>query len=261
MWLVRTAIVLVAVAVVGLVAVWSGQRRLIYFPDRSIPAPDPGLQSVILATSDGLRLTASFMRPAARDRKVAVLVLHGNAGHRGDRAPLAAALAEQGFSVLLVDYRGYGGNPGSPSEDGLVADARAALAYLENAGFSADRIVYFGESLGAAVATRLATERAPAALVLRSPFTDLAAVAGHHYPWLPVRSLLRDRYPVADLVAGLDVPTTVIVGSADRIIPPAQSRAVGAHGRLVELDGAGHNDARLAWGPEVIAAVVDAAGG
>jgi pimeloyl-ACP methyl ester carboxylesterase len=258
---VRAAIILVAVLVVGAAAGWWGQRRLIYFPDRSTPDPDPRVEDVALQTADGLRLTAALMRPTGPDREMAVLVLHGNAGHRGDRTPLAAALAGEGFTVLLADYRGYGGNPGSPSEDGLAADARAALAYLEEAGFSPARIIYFGESLGAAVATRLATERAPAALVLRSPFTDLAAVAGHHYPWLPVRSLLRDRYPVADLVAGLDVPTTVIVGSADRIIPAAQSRAVGAHARLVELEGAGHNDADLAWGPEVIAAVVDAARG
>ena len=246
-WIVRPVIVVLMVVIVVLAALWWGQRRLIYFPDRAAPDVRPPLRAAVLTTSDGLRLHASLMPPTGRDREVAVLVTHGNAGHRGDRVPLAAALADEGFTVLLADYRGYGGNPGSPSEDGLIRDARAALAYLEGMGFPPGRIIYFGESLGAAVAARLASERPPAALVLRSPFADLASVAGHHYPWLPVRSLLRDRYPVADLVAGLDVPTTVIVGSADRVVPPAQSRAVGAHARLVELDGAGHNDARLAW--------------
>ena len=128
-------------------------------------------------------------------------------GHRGHRAPLAEALHEAGLSVLLFDYRGYGGNPGSPSEEGLALDVRAARDFLiGDAGVPPERLLYLGESLGAAVVTELATEHPPAGLVLRSPFVDLAAVAAVHYPFLPARALLRDRFPVAEQLARVDVP-------------------------------------------------------
>ncbi len=260
--LVRAAIILAVVVVLGLAAVWWGQRRLIYFPDTAAPAPDPRAEEVAVQTADGLRLTATLVRPTGPDRAVAVLVTHGNAGHRGHRMPLAAALAGAGFTVLVAGYRGYGGNPGSPSEEGLIEDARAALAHLATAGFSPGRIIYFGESLGAAVAARLAVEQAPAALVLRSPFTDLAAVGGTHYPWLPVRLLLRDRFPVVEHVANLDVPTVVVYGTADSIVPAEQSRAVAERAAgpttVVVVNGADHNDAALVDGAQVVGAVVDA---
>jgi uncharacterized protein len=255
--LIRVTVILVVAALLLVALACWGQRRLIYFPDRTTPPPDPRAEDVAVHTSDGLRLAASLVRPTGRDRHIAVLVFHGNAGHHGHRLPLATALANAGLTVLLAGYRGYGGNPGAPAEDGLIRDARAALAYLEQAGFSPDRIVYFGESLGAAVAARLAAERAPAAVVLRSPFTDLAAVGAHHYPWLPVRALLRDRYPVAEHLSAVTAPITVIYGGADTVVPPELSRAVCDRARFVELPGAGHNDAALTYGPEVVAAVVD----
>ena len=116
-----------------------------------------------------------------------MLVAHGNAGDRAMRAPLAAALAARGMSVLLFDYRGYGGNPGDPTEEGLALDVRAARAYLvDELRVPPERLVYFGESLGSAVVTELATEHPPGGLLLRSPFTELADVAGEHYPFLPV---------------------------------------------------------------------------
>jgi hypothetical protein len=258
----RVGVVLVVVLVVAVVALWAGQRHLIYLPDRTTPRPAGDVREVVLHTSDGLDLVAWLLRPGRQDRATAVLVAPGNAGHRGHRTALAAALADAGLTVLLLEYRGYGGNPGSPGEDGLARDAEAARAYLADAGFAAGRIVYFGESLGAAVATRLATAHPPAALVLRSPFADLASVGREHYPWLPVRALLRDRYPVARQIAGVTVPVTVIYGGADTVVPPGQSRTVAGRAagpvRVVVLPGAEHNDAALTHGPEVVAAVVDA---
>jgi pimeloyl-ACP methyl ester carboxylesterase len=165
--------------------------------------------------------------------------------------------------VLLFDYRGYGGNPGHPSEEGLALDVRAAHRFLVDQGVAEDRLLYFGESLGAGVVTELATEHPPAGLVLRSPFTDLAAVGRVHYPFLPVGALLRDRYPVVEHIGRVNVPTTVVYGSSDGIVPPEQSRAVAeaAAGQttLVEIEGADHNDLALLNGRELIDAVVDLA--
>jgi fermentation-respiration switch protein FrsA (DUF1100 family) len=266
---VARALVLVVAVIVTLTALaWLFQRRLIYFPDDG-PVPSAGsviagAEDVTLHTGDGLELDAWFVPADKPDRGVVVLVAHGNAGDRAGRAPLAAALAERGLGVLLFDYRGYGGNPGSPSEAGLALDARAAYEHLvTDRGVQPARLIVFGESLGAGVVTELATEHPTAGVVLRSPFVDLAAVGRAHYPFLPVRQLLRDDFPVADQVADLEAPVVVVYGAADSIVPPDQSRAVaGSAGNLrnvVEIPGADHNDAVLVHGGPVVDAVVDLA--
>jgi fermentation-respiration switch protein FrsA (DUF1100 family) len=259
-----SAVFVFAAAALLLALLWALQRRLIYLPFPSDVPPAttllPGAREVTLRTDDGLRLGAWLVPPAAPDTGAAVLVAAGNAGNRSLRAPLAAALARHGLTVLLFDYRGYGGNRGRPTQVGLARDARAARRYLvEEAGVAPERLLYFGESLGAAVVTELATEHPPAALVLRSPFTDLASVGRVHYPFLPVRLLLRDRYPLAQQLACVRVPTTVVYGADDAIVPAEQSRAVAGAAagptRLVEIAGADHNDRALLDGAELIAAV------
>ncbi|MGY1743835.1 MULTISPECIES: alpha/beta hydrolase [unclassified Blastococcus] len=267
--LLRTALALALVCAVLVGLLWAFQRRLVYLPDDGpVPAAAdvvPGARDVELTTADGLRLGAWFVPGAVPDAP-AVLVAAGNGGNREHRAPLARALAARGLAVLLFDYRGYGGNAGSPSEEGLALDVRAARAWLvAEAGVPQERLVYLGESLGCAVVAELALEHPPAGLVLRSPFVDLAAVGSEHYPFLPVRLLLRDRFPVAERVARIAVPTTVVLGTADTIVPPAQSRAVAAAaGRLhalVEVPGAGHNDLVLLDGAELVGAVAELAPG
>jgi fermentation-respiration switch protein FrsA (DUF1100 family) len=258
-------LVVVALLVVALfLLLWLTQRRLIYFPDRAAPPAAavaiPRARDVVLETSDGLRLGAWLVPPAAPDRRVAVLVAPGNGGNRAGRAGFARSLAAHGLTVLLVDYRGYGGNPGRPTAAGLALDIRAARSYLAGAGWAPERVIYYGESLGSAVVTELAVEHPPAGLVLRSPFVDLAAAGQHHYPLLPVRLLLRDKFPVADLIGDVRAPSVVIYGTADTVIPPEQSREVAQRaGGLVEVvvvEGADHNDAALFDGPQTIGAVV-----
>jgi fermentation-respiration switch protein FrsA (DUF1100 family) len=263
------ALVAVLVLVTVLVAAaWSLQRRLIYFPTTS-PVPPAGnvisdARDVTLRTSDGLELGAWFVPARGPERRMTVLVANGNAGDRVGRAPLAVALAERGFGVLLFDYRGYGGNPDSPSETGLALDARSAYKYLvTSAGVPPGRILFLGESLGAAVVTELATEHAPAGLVLRSPFVDLASVGQVHYPWLPVGLLLRDDFPVSEQLADVEAPVCVVYGSEDSIVPSDQSRSVARSAttlwKLVEVAGADHNDVQLVQGDALIGAVIELA--
>ena len=165
--------------------------------------------------------------------------------------------------MLLFDYRGYGGNPGRPSEEGLAQDVRAAHRFLTDEGEPGERLLYYGESLGAAVVAELATQHQPAGLVLRSPFTDLASVGQIHYPFLPVRALLKDRYPVAEYVARVTAPITVVYGTEDSIVPPEESRrsVAGARGpiRLVAVEGVDHNDPALLNGNALMQAVMELA--
>jgi uncharacterized protein len=260
------ALVTLALLVVVLLGLlWSQQRRLIYFPaPRQVPAAASvlaGVQEVVIQTEDGIRLGGWFLPAPGGGRGPAVLVCNGNAGSRALRAPLAAALSRAGLSVLLFDYRGFAGNPGRPSEDGLAADARAAQAWLAaRPEVDPGRVAYLGESLGAAVALRLAVERPPAALVLRSPFTSLADVGRLHYPWLPVGLLLADRYASAARVARLAVPVLVVAGERDTIVPAALSRRLydraPAPKRLVLVPEADHNDAVLLDGHQTVAEVL-----
>jgi hypothetical protein len=254
-------VVLIAGVMVGMFALL--QRRLIYFPDsaRVPPAGEviDGARDVTLRTSDGVALGAWFVPAAsAPDLDMAVLVAPGNGGNRVGRAALAVELSRRGLAVLLLDYRGYGGNPGSPSEDGLVRDAMAAALFLEDQGYPAARTIYFGESLGSGVVVALQSQRPPAGIVLRSPFTELADVGAHHYPWLPVRILLRDRFEITSRLSASAVPMTVIYGDRDSVVPSALSATVADEATtLVErvvIRGADHNDAVM-FGPQVADAV------
>jgi uncharacterized protein len=267
--IVRIAVIVLVVVALLFALIWFGQRSLIYFPDTSRPEPPPGAAEVTLSTEDGLELVAWEYEPdAAADRATAVLVAPGNGGNRAGRAPLANALAAKGFTVLTLEYRGYGGNPGSPHEDGLRADARAAWDHLRES-FDEDRIVLFGESLGGGVVANMAADGVnPAGIVLRSPFTSLAAAGRAHYPLLPVGLLLRDRYELAEPIAAVDVPVVVVYCATDEVIPAEQSlevaesaRAAGVDVTVVEVDALGHNDALLVAGPDVVDAVADLADG
>ena len=251
-----------AVAVIGIfgAGLWAMQRRLIYFPDDRGPeigTMGAGWEELTYDTRDGLTHRAWYHAPEVR--RPVVVVFNGNAGNRADRAPLGQALVNVGFGVLLTDYRGYGGNPGHPTEDGLARDGRAAARFVQEQ-VPASPIVYFGESLGAAVAIELAAAEPPAALVLRSPFTSLVDVGRVHYPWLPVSAMLKDRYPSLERIGSVTAPTLVIAGEADSIVPFDQSReifeAAGNPTRLVSLPGADHNDAALTHGDSLIHEVV-----
>jgi fermentation-respiration switch protein FrsA (DUF1100 family) len=153
-----------------------------------------------------------------------------------------------------MDYRGYAGNPGSPDEDGLIADARAAAEHLASRT-DASRLVYFGESLGAAVLLGLAAQRPPAALVLRSPFTSLLDVARAHLPLVP-KGAIEDRWDSIGRIAALDAPLLVLAGTADTVVPYAQSvrlfEAAPGPKRLVTFEGADHNDPPLAFGARLL---------
>ena len=252
--------------IAGLLAlVWMGQRSLMYFPARGVPSPAAvglaNVEPVTFMTADGITLYGWFLPSGRSPAWFTVLVCNGNAGNRAYRAALGAALRRHGMAVLLFDYRGYGENSGTPTEEGLAEDVRAARRYLlGRPDVDAGRLVYFGESLGSAVVTRLAGEHAPAALIVRSPFASMAEVGQFHYPLLPVRRLLRDRYASIDRLPHIRCPLLAIAGSRDAVVPLEQSRrfydAAAAPKTLEIVEGADHNDEALLAGDQMMRAIV-----
>jgi fermentation-respiration switch protein FrsA (DUF1100 family) len=238
------------------VLLFLGQRAMIY-PAPKGPATIPsGFTRVSLDTADGLSLTSAWR--VASPGKPTIVFFHGN----GDSLPGAAIamqrFAAAGYGVLLADYRGYAGNPGAPDEAGLFADGRAAVAFLQRHGIAPERLVLMGASLGTGVATRLAAEHAPAALVLVSGFTSLPDAGAAALPLVPVRLLMRDRFDNLGTIPQVHAPVLVLHATDDRIIPFAQGEALAKaapDGRLVRFAGYGHQlqfttpaqDAAIAW--------------
>jgi fermentation-respiration switch protein FrsA (DUF1100 family) len=215
--------VVVALYLAMLALLFLMQRSMLFVPNRQRPdlaeaGLDPAMQPVEILTADGLRLLA-WHKPPAGNPGAFLLYLHGNAGHIGHRSGRVRPYVEAGFGVLLLEYRGYGGNPGTPSETGFYADARAALSFLAQQGVTAERIVLYGESLGTGVAVQMAVERGCAALVLEAPYTSVAAVAQGRYWMFPVRHLVLDKFDALSKMGRVRCPVFIMHGERDRIIP------------------------------------------
>ena len=149
-----------------------------------------------------------------------VAYFHGNGGNIGYRKDRMARFAEAELGVLLLEYRGYGGNPGAPSEVGLYADAAGALDFLSrHEGIPTTRLVIYGESLGSGVAVHMAAGQEIAALILEAAFTRLADAAAYHYPYVPVSLLLRDRFDSLSAIGRVRAPILLLHGERDRVVP------------------------------------------
>lgn len=198
------------------------QRKLIYYPNVNPPqasfAQAQGMKEVTLHTIDKLRLLAWY-KPA-QQHLATIVYLHGNAGNIESRLPIARAFLKKGYGVLLVEYRGFGGNPGNPTEKGLYSDAQAALDFLHQANIASRTIILYGESLGSGVAVEMATRHKVCALILQSPYTSLSEVARWHYPWIWVKPT--DRFDSIDKISSVQAPLLIAHGEKDRTVPYAQ---------------------------------------
>jgi uncharacterized protein len=232
----RLAMLLLAIPIVAyvliVVAIYVGQRRLLFLPRSGVEttiAPSPTMTALKTEAADGVAVT-HWLAQALAGRPTAVL-FHGNGGAVGDLMPWAEALQSAGYGVVLADYRGYSGNPGTPSETGLYADARALLAALNRQGIADRDIVLFGWSLGSGVATEMALGHHVRALVLLAPFDSVVDVAAGQYPWVPVRALMWDRFDSRDKIARVDTPVMIVHGTADAAVPVERGRALFAAAR------------------------------
>ena len=202
------------------------ERVFMYFPDpERVPPAAAGLAGVDeleISGADGETLVAWYAK--ARDGKPTLLYFHGNAGNAAGRAERVATYAGAGYGILLMNYRGFGGSSGRPSEAANVADAEAAYAYLIAQGLSGDDIVLYGESIGTGVAVRLALSQPVRAVVLDAPLTSTVDVARRTYWFLPLRLIMTDQYRNIDRIGSLTVPLLILHGARDRVTPVAQGR-------------------------------------
>ncbi len=269
----------------------SFQRSLIYHPfaAKSLPANQAGFgtgraHDVTARTEDNLDLRGwlvlakghvagtdeQFSIELSKGRPV-VLYFGGNAANRNYRMLEVQVLTEAGADVLIFDYRGYGDCSGEPSEEGLARDARAVWRFAtELKKIESRRILFYGESLGGGVAVRLASELSlnktpPAGVILRSTFSSLTDAASSHFPFIPVRCLLIDRFPSDQRIRDVSCPLLQFHGTRDTIVPiclgqklfaaaPDKSASGIAKG-FVELSNADHNDVMETSRPEVSKAI------
>lgn len=204
------------------------QRELIYSPHaidelpRSRFATLDNVEEIAVDTADGIELKAWYS-PAPDGRPTVVLLPGKSSSLQGDANRIERFEAAR-MGVLLLAYRGYSGNPGTPSEAGLYSDARAALNWLGQHGVKSSSVIVYGVSLGSGVAVRMAVERELGAVVLEAPYTSIADVAARRFPFVPVHRLLKDRFDSLSDIHRVSEPLLVMHGDGDTVIPQALGR-------------------------------------
>ena len=230
-------------------ALYCFQRKMIFYPDKNFPNINVyetyGIKPVNVTTSDNLGLTG-WWKKAQKD-KPTLIFFHGNAGHHGHRMQNILSYIDKGFGVLLAGYRGYGGNPGSPSETGFYKDAEAYMHHLINEGIDENKIIVYGQSIGTGVAVRIAYEyKNIQALILEAPYTSLPDVAAKTYFFIPVHFLMHDKFDNLSKIKEVKSPLLIMHGTKDHIIPSEMGRKLYEAGNspkeLYYLEGYGHND-------------------
>ncbi len=244
--------VIIAAGLIYLAALgflWATQRSHIYRPgigplDLINSTVASFMREETIRTSDGLILTAWYA--PAKEGQRTIVYIHGNAGTLGDRHGRVLPYLERGFGLLLVGYRGYGGNPGEPTEDGLYEDGRAHLNWLALQGVKNDDVVLYGESLGAAIATQMAIERKVGALVLEAPFASIPLSARDRFPLFAFDILIKDKFANIDKIDRINTPLFIIHGARDRVTPQRFGRMLFDRAREPKSalwpTEAGHND-------------------
>lgn len=247
-FLIKTAIILAILYGVLVFGAWRLQRHLMYFPDPVHTPPDvfglSGVEEVSFETPDGARVL-SWWAPAKRGQRT-ILYFHGNAGTLATRGERVRKYQAEGYGIFMMTYRGYGGSTGAPSERANVQDAKQAYDLLGEKGIAPQNIVVYGESLGSGVATQVAAAREVAGLILDAPYTTMVDVAHEHYPYLPARWFMTDRYLTTKFIGKINAPLLIVHGEDDAVIPVKMGRALYdmANGpkELATFPGAGHAD-------------------
>jgi fermentation-respiration switch protein FrsA (DUF1100 family) len=217
-----TAVIALCLYVGVAAMIYLVQRSLMYFPDTAHVSPAaaglPEAEEVPLTAADGVHIAAWHVPP--RDGKPVILYFHGNGGALRFRVERFHKLIADGIGLVALEYRGYGGLSGSPSEQGLIADAQAAYRFAVSR-YPAQQLVLWGESLGSGVAVALAAEQPVGRVILEAPFTSAVAIGSQHYWYLPVSLLMKDQFHSDTRIAKVTAPLMIMHGVHDRVVPYA----------------------------------------
>lgn len=224
------------------------QQRLLYFPDtrRSTPGEVdlPDVEERELVMRDGARVLTWW--GVAKEGRPTLLYFHGNGGSLATRSERIRKYMAHGYGIVMMTYRGFGGSEGVPNERINVSDAMEVYEALRASGIPADQIVLYGESLGTGVAIQVAAEKDVAGLILDAPYTSIVDLAALHYPHLPARWLMTDRYESLRAAGRVTAPSLIVHGEADDVIPVEMSADVAAALKgpvqVATFPGAGHSD-------------------
>lgn len=237
------------------------QSSMIFYPNmpgRDLVATPENIalnyQNVEFVTADNIRLHGWFI--PAENAKGTVLFFHGNAGNISHRLESIEIFHRLELNVFIIDYRGYGKSEGNITEKGTYRDAEAAWNYLINTqGISEKQIIIFGRSLGASIASWLASKHTPAALIIESGFTSVASMGQRFYPFLPIRWLLHFKYDTIEYIKNISCPMLVAHSRNDEIIPFDEGReifdAAPEPKQFLEMRG-GHNDGFIVSGSSYV---------
>jgi len=202
------------------------QRNFLYHPDKNNylrgEKLNVDIKEIFVPSTDGITLKAWFYKNP--QNKYTVLFFHGNAGGLGNRIYKLNELKNLNLNYLIISWRGFSGNKGSPTEQGLYSDARSALKWLEKNNISKSKIILYGESLGTGVAVEVGQNQKFAGIILESPYTSIVDAAKIYYPYLPVDLILKDKYLSLKKIKNINSPTLIMHGGADIIIPIAMGK-------------------------------------
>ena len=247
---IKATILLIIIAYLCLIiGLYILQRKLIFFPDTSIPNTslygNYDINEITVQTED--KLVLKGWMHSAEPNKPTIIFFHGNAGHYGHRIYNVESYVKAGFGVILVGYRGYGGNAGTPSEEGFYKDAHAYISQAIKDGVNEENIILYGQSIGTGVAVQMATKfRNIKALILEAPYTSLPDVAAEIYSFIPVRTLMKDKFDSLSKIKDVTAPLLIIQGLKDQVIPPAFGQTLYEEAEttkhIYQLKNHGHND-------------------
>jgi fermentation-respiration switch protein FrsA (DUF1100 family) len=222
-----TAVIALCLYAALAAVIYVAQRSLMYFPDAAhVPPAEAGLpeaEEIPLTAADGVRVAAWHVPP--RDAKPVIVYFHGNGGALHFRVARFRRLIADGVGLVALEYRGYGGLAGSPSEQGLIADAQAAYRFAAGR-YPPQQLVLWGESLGAGVAIAMAAERPVGRVILEAPFTSAVALGARHYWYLPVSLLMKDQFRSDQRIGKVTAPVMIMHGVHDRVVPYAMGEAL-----------------------------------
>lgn len=262
----KSALILLVIYFGLYALVFFKQRTFMYFPDKNrYPvslSEIEGTKEVTVKSRDNLEITGWFKEPAIPGNKI-VIFFHGNGSNHAPRAGIFKFLTDSGYGLYLASYRGYAGNPGKPSEQGLYNDARAQIDWLIN-DFGVDResLVIYGESLGSGVAVQMATEYSPSSLILDVPFSSLAEVAAYRFPLLiGAKFAVQDKFESYKKIGKIKSPVLILLAENDFVVPTKFGKRLFDYAKepkeIRVFKGAGHMDIHSYGANEVVLDFLD----